>query len=635
MGTPLYNTFNGFVDFQGTPSPAIQVTGSAGGSVTYTFNNLDPNKRYSFKGGAVRGGADSGTTFYSTRWTLFELTGAAAFTSAHTANALTTTQVPALTAGQVAINTGINNTPTTGDMADWENIDPGPDGSFAVTSTQYAGTVPGGASDGPYCYALSGFRLEEINSLQTAAAITNQPQSQIVGELQPATFNVGVSGNPRPTVQWYKNNNPVQDATNLTYRIASAPLSDSGAAFTVVASNVASNLSTSVTSSVVTLTVNADTNAPILVRAVTLSGNLVQVTFSEPVNSASATNVTNYTITASNGNLSLSNATLQAGQTNVIIMTSMQLPGTLYTLRASNIRDISTAANTIATNSQATFTTAAGYIPNDIGAPGTAGSATPVVNGYDVVGSGNDIGGSSDQFMFAALQRSGDFDVKVRVESLSLTDPWAKAGLMARQNLTTNSQYAAVFATPTLSGCFYNWRATSGGGGTNNAGSFPVNYPYTWLRLQRTNNNTYVGYASLDGITWVLLGSSTVTMTDPIYFGYAVTSRSNAIPATARFRDTENIIGPSIVKPFSSRIEPLGPSSRKTGLVITEIMYKPAPRNDARNLEFIEIYNSNPYYEDISHYRIAGDIDYTFPAGTILQGGAFLVIAKVPADVPT
>ena len=79
--------------------------------------------------------------------------------------------------------------------------------------------------------------------------------------------------------------------------------------------------------------------------------------------------------------------------------------------------------------------------------------------------------------------------------------------------------------------------------------------------------------------------------------------------------------------------EPLGPSSRKTGLLISEIMYKPAPRTDLRNLEFVEIYNSNPFFEDISGYRIAGDVGYTFPPGTTLAGNGFLVIAAVPADI--
>ena len=48
---------------------------------------------------------------------------------------------------------------------------------------------------------------------------------------------------------------PIPGATNLTYTIASAALTNNGALFDLVAANVVSNVSYSVTSSVVTLTV--------------------------------------------------------------------------------------------------------------------------------------------------------------------------------------------------------------------------------------------------------------------------------------------------------------------------------------------------------------------------------------------
>jgi hypothetical protein len=79
--------------------------------------------------------------------------------------------------------------------------------------------------------------------------------------------------------------------------------------------------------------------------------------------------------------------------------------------------------------------------------------------------------------------------------------------------------------------------------------------------------------------------------------------------------------------------EPPGPSSRRTGLAITEVMYHPKDRADARNVEFIEIYNSNPFFEDVSGYRLDGDVHYTFPSNTVLQGNSYLVVAPVPADV--
>lgn len=67
-------------------------------------------------------------------------------------------------------------------------------------------------------------------------------------------------------------------------------------------------------------------------------------------------------------------------------------------------------------------------------------------------------------------------------------------------------------------------------------------------------------------------------------------------------------------------------------------MYKPAARPDGKVLEYVELFNSNPFFEDLSGFRLSGfrlsgDIDFIFPANTVLPGGGFLVVAKVPADV--
>ena len=79
--------------------------------------------------------------------------------------------------------------------------------------------------------------------------------------------------------------------------------------------------------------------------------------------------------------------------------------------------------------------------------------------------------------------------------------------------------------------------------------------------------------------------------------------------------------------------EPAGPSSRRTGLAISEIMYHPTNRVDGRNLEFIELYNSNPWAEDVSGYRISGEAGYTFPAGTSIPAKGYRVVAAQPTDV--
>lgn len=80
-------------------------------------------------------------------------------------------------------------------------------------------------------------------------------------------------------------------------------------------------------------------------------------------------------------------------------------------------------------------------------------------------------------------------------------------------------------------------------------------------------------------------------------------------------------------------VEPAGPSSRRTPIAISEIMYKPANRPDGRNTEFIELYNSNPWPEDVSGYRLASQIDYVIPANTKIPSQGYLVIAANPADL--
>lgn len=77
----------------------------------------------------------------------------------------------------------------------------------------------------------------------------------------------------------------------------------------------------------------------------------------------------------------------------------------------------------------------------------------------------------------------------------------------------------------------------------------------------------------------------------------------------------------------------LGPASKRTALVISEVMYHPPTRVDGKNLEFIEIYNSDAVAQNIGGYRLAGDVTFTFPTNIVVPGLGFLVVAAVPADI--
>ena len=91
-------------------------------------------------------------------------------------------------------------------------------------------------------------------------------------------------------------------------------------------------------------------------------------------------------------------------------------------------------------------------------------------------------------------------------------------------------------------------------------------------------------------------------------------------------------IRPLDVSYLSLPREPLGPSSRRHGVVISEVMYHPTNRTDGRNLEFVEIFNSQPWFEEMGGWRLSGAIDYTFPSNTVLAARSFLVVAANPTD---
>ncbi|MGD0537974.1 MAG: lamin tail domain-containing protein [Verrucomicrobiota bacterium] len=462
-----------------------------------------------------------------------------------------------------------------------------------------------------------------------APSITTQPQSQTVYELSPAAFSVTAQGKPIPTYQWYQGNDPLAGATNASYTIPAVPLSDNGAQFKVVVQNLISNVTQAVTSQVATLTVTADTTPPVLLSARATSANEVQASFSERVDPVTATNLANYMIQSVDGTLPILSAALDAFQSNVVLSVSAMTLGTSYMLTVNNVTDQSAARNVVAHNSQAGFALGA-YNLATIGSPSSPGAQTGIPGGYEITATGHGMGGGSDQGELSYQLRTGDFDVAVRLADLAPADVWSTAGLMARETLDASSRFAATFATPAMAGCFFEWRDPAGATSLS-SGHSSVNYPNTWLRLKRAGN-AFSGFTGYDGQTWTAFGSVTIGMASQVCLGFAVSSHNTNQFTTARFLEVQDVTN-AVPGSVSNPTEPLGPCSRRTSMVFSEIMYKPAPRTDGRNLEFIELYNSNPWWEDIGGYRLAGDIDFTFPRGTVLGGGAFVVVARVPGDV--
>ena len=238
-GTPAYTNFYGYVDFSGN-GIGLPVT-PADNRLVHVFTGLDPAKKYSFRGSAVRGGAA-----YTYRWTLCRLDGALSFRNAHSSNVLTSasTDIPVgtLATNQVAFNCGVNNTASSGDIVDWEDIVPPASGTIAIYSFRYTNSIPSRygvpgnyATNNTHSYALAGIRLEEF--FDPRVAIASQPQNVETCSGQLVTFTVGVTGLQPIRFQWRKNGTNIVGATNQTLTIDSVVPADASTNYTVVCTN--------------------------------------------------------------------------------------------------------------------------------------------------------------------------------------------------------------------------------------------------------------------------------------------------------------------------------------------------------------------------------------------------------------
>ncbi len=66
---------------------------------------------------------------------------------------------------------------------------------------------------------------------------------------------------------------------------------------------------------------------------------------------------------------------------------------------------------------------------------------------------------------------------------------------------------------------------------------------------------------------------------------------------------------------------------------INEINYRSPIHNE--NIDFVEIYNDDTEAIDISGWALSGAIDYTFPAGTVVNSGGYKVVAADPSQLQT
>ena len=193
----------------------------------------------------------------------------------------------------------------------------------------------------------------------------------------------------------------------------------------------------------------------------------------------------------------------------------------------------------------------------DIGNPSHAGSAKTAVAGEEIIAGGKDIWGTNDQFRFTYQQWQGDFDVAVQVRSLTAPHLYARAGIMARADLSDNSQHIFFLVFPdnrprhnNTSAYELQYRETKAGGSRgiypppdSTSPLFPVEFPHSWLRLSRTGNE-FTSFVSEDGSHWKPYASYSMTLPQTVHLGLAVTSHTDEATVTAVIGDLQIVKRP-------------------------------------------------------------------------------------------
>jgi hypothetical protein len=201
-----------------------------------------------------------------------------------------------------------------------------------------------------------------------------------------------------------------------------------------------------------------------------------------------------------------------------------------YRVRAFNAAGNSPYSNSLQTGVSGPILTQ----DQDVGTPGdpaVPGSATFAGGGvYTDSGAGSDIWNQADGFHFVYKPLLGDGMITARVLSMSSiasTTFWAKAGVMIRETLDGNSRDAYVTMTPQgHNQVQFLDRVDTGGNAADIGDAFNIPFPI-WVRVVR-QGNTFTGFYSTDGTTFIQLGGPvTIAMAPTTYVGLVASSANS------------------------------------------------------------------------------------------------------------
>ncbi len=177
-----------------------------------------------------------------------------------------------------------------------------------------------------------------------------------------------------------------------------------------------------------------------------------------------------------------------------------------------------------------------GWVCADIGGPSVPGGQSVTAGTWQVQGAGYGIFGSSDQFHDAWQTVAGDAAISARVLGQTNTNPYAKAGVMLRQDSSASAAYYFAYVTPGPAYGGVNVEYRGAAGATTVGLANPGGQPPVYLKVARAGT-TYTAYSSADGVAWTAIPGSTVTFTatNALLAGLAVTSDCACQVSTGAF----------------------------------------------------------------------------------------------------
>jgi hypothetical protein len=166
-----------------------------------------------------------------------------------------------------------------------------------------------------------------------------------------------------------------------------------------------------------------------------------------------------------------------------------------------------------------------GWSSADIGNVGVSGEADYLNGNFNLLASGSDIWETADAFHFASRALNGDGSIVARVVSVQYTDPWAKAGVMLRENDSAGAKYIFMGFTG-QGGSVLQSRAAADGASASADGP-EAKLPH-WFKLTRSGD-VFNGYVSADGTNWLAAGSVTNALNKNLSAGLALTAHNNSM----------------------------------------------------------------------------------------------------------